>query len=63
MDLTLSLLWLKLLLWWGFDPWLRNFCMLWVQPKKKKKEFCSLSHSKQTNSRTFSFCHRHWAKC
>ena len=26
-----------LLLLRGFDPWLRNFCMLWVQPKKKKK--------------------------
>ena len=26
-DLALSLLWLWLLLWCGFDPWPRNFCM------------------------------------
>ena len=24
------------LLWPGFDLWLGNFCMPWVQPKKKK---------------------------
>ena len=29
-DPVLSLLWLR------FDPWPWNFCMLWVQPKKKK---------------------------
>ena len=28
-DLTLSLLW------HGFCPWSRNFCMLWTQPEKK----------------------------
>ena len=33
----LSLLWLGLLLWHGFDPWPRKFCMTWVGPKKKKK--------------------------
>ena len=27
-DLTLSLLW------WGFDPWLGNFCLPWAQPNK-----------------------------
>ena len=41
-DLALSLLWLRLLLWHRFDPWPRNFRMLWVpthnQKKKKKKE-------------------------
>ena len=31
-DSVLSLLWL------GFDPWLGNFHMPWVQQKKKKKE-------------------------
>ena len=33
----LSLLWLESLLWHGFDPWPRNFCMPWVQYKKKKE--------------------------
>ena len=37
-DLVLSLLWLRSLLWFGFDPWLENFCLLSVQPKKKKKK-------------------------
>ena len=32
--LVMSLLWLRLLLWYGFDPWPRDFHMLWVQPKK-----------------------------
>ena len=26
------------LLWLGFNPWLGNFCMLWAQPKKERKE-------------------------
>ena len=26
------------LLWCGFDPWLRNFHMPWMQPKKNKKK-------------------------
>ena len=34
-DLVLSLQWLELLLWQGFDPWPRKFRMLWVWPKKK----------------------------
>ena len=25
-------------LWCRFDPWPRNFCILWVWPKKKKKK-------------------------
>ena len=33
----LSQLHLGLLLWHGFDPWLRNFPMLWARLKKKKK--------------------------
>ena len=33
-DLVLSLLWLGSLLWLEFDPWPRNFCMLWVPPRK-----------------------------
>ena len=32
------LLWLGSLLWLRFDPWSRNFCRLWAQPKKKKKK-------------------------
>ena len=35
-DLVLSLLWLESLLWLGFNPWYRYFCILRVQPKKKK---------------------------
>ena len=30
--------WLGLLLWYRFDPWLRNFHMPWGQPKKKGEE-------------------------
>ena len=33
-DPTLSPLWLWLLLWCKFNPWLGNFCMPWMQPKK-----------------------------
>ena len=32
---ALSLLWLGLLLWHGFDPWPGNLCLLRVQPKKE----------------------------
>ena len=35
-DLALSLLWLGSLLWYGFDPGPRNFCMLQVWPKKNQ---------------------------
>ena len=42
-DLVLSLQWLGLLLWCGFDPWPRNFHMLEVQPKKKKKNLENIS--------------------
>ena len=34
-DLVLSLQWLRLLLWSGFNPWHRNFCMPTVGPKIK----------------------------
>ena len=37
-DLALSLLWLWLLLWHGFDPWPGNFCMLWTWPRTKKTQ-------------------------
>ena len=44
-DLALSLQWLGLLLWCGFRPWPRNFCMSQAWPqneqtnkKQKKKE-------------------------
>ena len=33
-DLAWSLLWLRLLLWCGLDPWPGNFYMLWVLAKK-----------------------------
>ena len=42
-DLALSLLWLALLLWCRLDPWPRNFCMLRVWQKKKKKILCLYS--------------------
>ena len=35
-DPGLSLQWLMLLLWHGFNPWLRNCHMLWAWPKKPK---------------------------
>ena len=34
-DPALSLLWLWLLLWQGFDPWPQNVHMLWEQPIKE----------------------------
>ena len=37
-DLALSLLWLRSLLWCGFDPWPGHFSMAQAQPKKKKKK-------------------------
>ena len=33
---ALLMLWLRMLLWGGFDPWPGNFHVLRVQPKKKK---------------------------
>ena len=33
-DPALSLLWLGLLVWRGFDPWPRNFHMPWAEAKK-----------------------------
>ena len=35
-DLVLSLQWLGLLLWHGFNPWPRNFHTPWVRPPQKK---------------------------
>ena len=35
-DPALSLPWLRLLLWNGFDPWPGTFHMPWVWPKKTK---------------------------
>ena len=32
---VLSLQWLGLLGWYGFNPWPGNFCMPWVWPKKE----------------------------
>ena len=36
-DLALSLQWLGLMLWCGFDLWPRNVHVLQAQPKKKKE--------------------------
>ena len=36
-DWGLSLQWLGLLLWCGFDPWPGNFHRPWAWQKKKKK--------------------------
>ena len=48
-DLVLPQLWYRLQLWFGFDPWSRNFCMPWVQPKKEKNLEFLLWHSGLTN--------------
>ena len=37
-DPVLSLLWLGSLVWCGFGPWPRNFCVLQAWPKGKKKK-------------------------
>ena len=37
-DLVSSLQWLGSLLEHGFDPWSRNFHMLWAWPKKKRQQ-------------------------
>ena len=37
-DPALSRKQLRLLLWHRFDPWPRNFHMLWVHPEKKARE-------------------------
>ena len=34
---ALSLLWLGLLLWHGFNPWPWNLCIAWAGQKKEKK--------------------------
>ena len=41
-DPALSLLWLRLQLWCGFNPWPRNFCMPWVSLKRKEKKNTAL---------------------
>ena len=49
-DLVLSLLWLWLLLWFRFNPWSGNLCILQVcpspPPKKKEKQKKSIPDSK-----------------
>ena len=37
-DPALSLPWLRMLLWCGFDSWPGNFCIMQAQTKKKKKK-------------------------
>lgn len=44
-DLVLSLLWVGSLLWRAFDPWLQNFCVLRVQPKKNSSSLRSVCHA------------------
>ena len=53
-DLVLSLLWL------GFHPWPKNFCMPGVRPKKKKKKkrerkkvamFCTNTKTNSNNTK------------
>ena len=41
---VLSMQWLRSLLWWGFDPWPRNFHVPRAWPKKKKKKKFRSSH-------------------
>ena len=47
-DPVLSLQWLRLLLWYRFDPWPRNFCMPWVWSKKREKTSTKYSNCKDT---------------
>ena len=42
-DLALSLLWVWLMLWRGFDHWPRNFGMLKVWSKKKKDPYIKIT--------------------
>ena len=37
-DITLSLQWLRLLLWHEFHPWPGNFHMLWAWSKKREEK-------------------------
>ena len=54
-NLALSLLWLRSLLWCGFDPWPWNFPMPQVQEKKKKKKVCGLwNNLSESHPTTFS---------
>ena len=41
-DLVVSLQWLGSLLWHGFDPWPRNFCMPRVWPKNMVMQMYSI---------------------
>ena len=42
-DLPLSLLWLGLQLWHGFNPWPRNFHMPWAWPKENNRQDLTVS--------------------
>ena len=56
-DLVLSLQQLRSLLWCGFHPWPRNFCMLWVQPKKQtNKQTNKQKKTKKTDERKTLCC-------
>ena len=51
-DLALSVQWPGSLLWCGFDPWPRNFCMPWAWPHKKEYAgkfyvMCILPHTQK----------------
>ena len=48
--LALCLQQLRSLLWLRFDLWPGNFCVLWVQPKKKKKKKKKKKGKKGKNS-------------
>ena len=43
-DLALSLLWLRLQLWHGLDPWPRNFYIpqAWPRERERERENCPL---------------------
>ena len=53
-DLALSLLWLRSLLWYRFNPWPSNFRMPWVWQKKKHtiEMFSSRVDINRENKRT-----------
>ena len=54
-DPVLSLLWLGLLLWYRFDPWPWNFCMLQARPEKKNVQSKDHVGSLECCSEPFEF--------
>ena len=60
-DLALSLLWLRLLLLCGLDPWPRKFHMLWAWPKKIFLR--EIERGDQTSCASYSPARHHLQSC